>query len=294
MAKDTSRITKAVIAAAGYGTRFLPATKNQPKEMLPIVDKPIIQYLVEDAVEAGITEVIIVTRMGHSALEDHFDSNTELEHALENSGKEKYLEKVHNIPLMANFVYVRQKANLPYGNASPLLAAKHLIDDDESFVFMYGDDLVLAEDSACSQLVGRWEKHKDSSFVAVEEVPMEEINRYSSIKLKENSEDLMEDIVEKPAPEDAPSNLTAYGRFVFNYDIFDYLDPDATGKGGELWLTDAISALAKEHDVRVADLEGQWMTTGDPIRYLKTTVRYALQRDDLKKEFRNFLSSLDL
>ncbi len=292
MSKDTSKITKAVIAAAGYGTRFLPATKNQPKEMLPIVDKPIIQYLVEDAVEAGIDTIIIVTRLGHSALEDHFDSNTELKRVLEEAGKEKYLEEVKRIPRLANYVYVRQKDNLPYGNASPLLAAKHLIDDDESFIFMFGDDLVLSEESACSQLVSRWEKDPTASFLAVQEVPREETRRYGVVKLKEGTEDQVESIVEKPAPDESPSCLAQYGRFIFNYKIFDYLDPRRTGKGDELWLADAIDGLAKEHKVRAAELDGKWLTTGDPLRYLKTTLYYALERDDLSKPLREFLQTL--
>ncbi len=292
MKKDTSRITKAVIAAAGYGTRFLPATKNQPKEMLPIVDKPIVQYLVEDAVAAGIENIIIVTRLGHSALEDHFDSNTELKRVLEDAGKEEYLEEVKKIPRMANYVYVRQKDNLPYGNASPLLASKHLIDDDESFIFMFGDDLVLSETSACSQLVKKWENDPESSFLAVQEVPQKETNRYGVVKLKEGTKDEVESIVEKPNPDEAPSRLAQYGRFVFDYKIFNYLDPRQTGKGDELWLADAIAALAKEHKVRAATLDGRWLTTGDPFRYLKTTIFYALEREDLSEPLRDFLQNL--
>jgi len=294
MKKKKSKIAKAVIAAAGYGTRFLPATKNQPKEMLPVVDKPIIQYLVEEAVTAGVTDIIIVTRSGQTVLEDHFDSNLELEQNLASNGKTKYLEEIQRIPLMANFVYVRQKENLPYGNASPLLASKHLIDDDESFIFMFGDDLVLPEKSACSQLIRLWEKDPESQFVAVQEVPIEEINRYDSILIKEGTQDEIWDMIEKPEPSKAPSNLTAYGRAIFNYTIFDYLDPQKTGKGGELWLWEAVSKMSKEHRVRAAKLDGEWMTTGDPIRYLKTVVRFALERDDIGREFRNFLKSLGL
>ncbi|MEA2020301.1 MAG: UTP--glucose-1-phosphate uridylyltransferase [Patescibacteria group bacterium] len=292
MAKDTSRINKAVIAAAGYGTRFLPATKNQPKEMLPIVDKPIIQYLVEDAVEAGIENIIIVTRLGHSALEDHFDSNTELKRVLEAAGKEKYLKEVKKIPMMANYVYVRQKDNLPYGNASPLLAAKHLIDDDESFIFMFGDDLVLSKVSACAQLIKMWEKDPQSNFLAVQEIPRKETNRYGIVKLKEGSENEIESIIEKPSPENAPSTLAQYGRFIFNYNIFNYLNPKGTGKGGELWLADAIADLAKTERVKIANLDGQWLTTGDPLRYLKTTILYALEREELSQPLRKFLKNI--
>lgn len=294
MSKNRKQITKAVIAAAGYGTRFLPATKNQPKEMLPIVDKPIIQYLVEEAVAAGVTDIVIVTRMGSSAVDDHFDSNVELERVLEATGKTDYLEQVRRIPMMANYVYVRQKDNLPYGNGSPLLAAKHLIDDDESFLFMFGDDLVFSQVSACKQLVDLWEKDRPSSFLAVQEVPWEEVHRYGVVTLDPQTADRIIDIVEKPQRENAPSNLVIYGRAILNYHLFDYLAPEKTGQGGELWLWDSVKEMAQDYSVRAAKLEGEWMTTGDPIRYLKTIVRFALERPDIGPEFREYLKGLDL
>ncbi len=298
MKKKNGKIRKAVIAAAGYGTRFLPATKNQPKEMLPIIDKPIIQYLVEEAVESGIEDIIIVTRFGQSSLENHFDSNMELEHMLEANGKYEMLEKVRQVAQMANVVYVRQRKHLPYGNGTPLLTVKDLIDKGERFVYMFGDDLVLAKKPCVKQIIDYSKKRKDSVVVAVQEVPTEEVKRYGIYKLAENSEDRVLDVVEKPDPKDAPSNLAQFGRFVLNHEIIDILvdnyESNSLGIDGELWLTDAIFQYAKRKPVYAARIDGEWMTTGDPLRYMRTQVHFALEREDIGKDFAKFLQSLDL
>lgn len=296
MADANKKIRKVVIAAAGYGTRFLPATKNQPKEMLPIVDKPIIQYLVEEAVESGIEDVILVTRSGQSAIENHFDTNFELEHFLEDNGKEELLEKVKSISRMANYIYVRQHKYLPYGNGSPLLSVKDLIGKNERFVYMFGDDLVLSKIPCTKQIMDYSDKRRKAVTVAVQEVSKEEVSRYGIYKIAKGSKDRVEDAIEKPERESAPSRLAQFGRFVLNHEIIDILkknyESGNLGKGGELWLIDAIIEYARKKPVYAAKIEGEWMTTGDPLRYMKTQVRYALERKDIGGDLKDFLKSL--
>jgi UTP--glucose-1-phosphate uridylyltransferase len=288
-------ITKAVIAVAGYGTRFIPATKVQPKELLPIVDKPVIQYLVEEAVSAGITDIILVTRSRNQALENHFDSSPELEMHLEAQGKLSQLEEVRRIPNLANFVYVRQTADMPYGNGTPLLCAKSLISPDEAVVYMFGDDIVRSDVPCTRQLIDVFHKYQPAGVIAVQEVPRNEVSRYGVPKLKENSDrNELEYIIEKPPVDKAPTNLAQLGRFVFSRKIIDILENLSVGKGGELWLTDAIDRLASTDPVIVHTIEGKWFTTGDPLRFLKTTVELALDRPDIGKEFAVYLRGLDL
>jgi UTP--glucose-1-phosphate uridylyltransferase len=288
-------ITKAVIAVAGYGTRFIPATKVQPKEMLPIVDKPVVQYLVEEAVDSGITDIILVTRAGSQALEDHFDSSLELEIHLESQEKWVELEKIRRIPDLANFVYVRQTKNLPYGNGTPLLCAKSLIHPGEAVVYMFGDDVVKADVPCARQLIDVYNKYEPAAVVAVQEVPIQEISRYGAAKLKPNTDrNELEHIVEKPSPADAPSNLAQLGRFVLSYKTIEVLEEITVQEGNELWLTDAIDRLAASDSVIVHPIEGKWFTTGDPLRFLKTTVEFALDRPDIGPDFARFLQELDL
>lgn len=292
------RIKKAVIAAAGYGTRFLPATKNQPKEMLPIIDKPIIQYLVEEAIDSGIEDIILITRHGQSAMENHFDSNYELEHMLETQGKTELLEKVRRVSQMANVVYVRQRKHLPYGNGTPLVTVKDLISPGERFVYMFGDDLVLSKTPCTKQIMDYSDKRDGAVIAAVQEVPVEEVKRYGIYKIAEGSDDRVEDAIEKPSPEEAPSQLAQFGRFILNYDIIKTLNDNYKsnnlGKDGELWLTDAIISYAKQNPVYAAKIEGEWMTTGDPLRYMQAQVRFALEREDLGKQFASFLKDLPI
>jgi UTP--glucose-1-phosphate uridylyltransferase len=298
------KITKAVIAVAGYGTRFLPATKVQPKEMLPIVDKPVVQYLVEEAVASGITDIILVTRSGNQALEDHFDSSRELEIHLETQKKWRELEEIQRIPAMANFIYVRQTKDMPYGNGTPLLCAKSLIHPDEAVVYMFGDDIVKSEVPCAKQLMDVYYECQPAAVIAVQEVPMDEVSRYGVPKLKPGvGHRELEYIVEKPAPEKAPSNLAQLGRFVLSSKIIDILEGlkedlkkqnSKGGENGELWLTDAIDRLAATDTVIVHPIEGKWLTTGDPLRFLKTTVEFALDRPDIGEEFAEYLRGLDL
>jgi len=298
------KITKAIIAVAGYGTRFLPATKVQPKEMLPIVDKPVVQYLVEEAVASGITDIILVTRSGNQALEDHFDSSRELEIYLESQNKWRELEEIKRIPAMANFIYVRQTKDMPYGNGTPLLCAKSLIHPDEAVVYMFGDDIVKSEVPCAKQLIDVYDECHPAAVIAVQEVPPQEVSRYGVPKLKPGTcRSELEYIVEKPTPEEAPSNLAQLGRFVLSSKIIGILEDlkedlkkenSKGGENGELWLTDALDRLAATDTVIVHAIEGKWLTTGDPLRFLKTTVEFALDRPDIGEEFAAFLRELDL
>ncbi len=290
--KNHTKITKAVIAAAGLGTRFLPATKNQPKEMLPIIDKPIIHYLVEEAVASGITDIVLVTRVGNHIMEDYFDNRSELETALEEAGKTDRLELVRNIPKMANFIYIRQRNHLPYGNATPLLAAKEVIDNNESFVYMFGDDLTISEKPVTRQLIEVYEKESPTAVLGVQEVPYEEVDKFGTVKYKENPQHPheIEAGYEKLPADQAPSNMAQFGRFVFSYDVIKKAIESPTGKDDELWVIDILNSLAQEGKSVIGQpIEGEWLTTGDPLRYLKTTLKFAMQREDLAPELRKFI-----
>ena len=295
--KDHKKITKAVIAAAGYGTRFLPATKNQPKEMLPIIDKPIIQYLVEEAVDSGITDIILVTRSGQSIMEDYFDNNLALEYMLEQNGKEKSLEMVREIPQIANFVYVRQKRHLPYGNATPLLAVKDLIDDQEAFVYMFGDDMTIAKTPVTKQMIDVFEREQPAGVLAVQEMPDSEVHKYGTVRYKTDGKYKYEidELIEKAPLGKNPSNMCQFGRFVFSYKYIEEAEKLQTGLGGELWIADMNNNLAKQGERIIAQpIDGEWLTTGDPLAFLKTTIRFALERDDLSKDLRSYIKELNM
>lgn len=294
MLSSSRSIKKAIIAAAGYGTRFLPATKNQPKEMLPIIDKPIIHHLVEECVASGITEIIIVTRSGQGIMEDYFDSHIELEYMLDKNGKSELLKKVREIPQMANFVYVRQKKNLPYGNGTPLLAASHLIEKGESFLYMFGDDLTISKKPVAQQLIDVFHKENPAAILAVQEVPDSEVERYGTVKYKNPGKNFeISTILEKMPLGKNPSNMAQFGRFVFSYDVVKEVKKTTTGKDDELWITDVLNNLAKKGKKVIAQpIEGKWLTTGDPLRYMQTQVLFALERSDIGADFAKFLNTL--
>jgi len=284
-----AKIKKAIIAVAGSGTRLLPATKSMPKEMLPIVDKPIIQLVVEEMVEAGIEDIIFVTRWDKKPLEDHFDHSTALEDDLEKNGKKELSEMVKNLAEMANFIYVRQKG--PYGNATPILSAASIV-DDEPFVFAWGDDLVKSKVSFTKQMVEEYEK-TGSLMIGVQEVPREVVNRYGIVKLREGTNEI-DDIVEKPSIEEAPTNLADFGRMVLDQKFIDILRETKLGKGNELWVTDAIKTYVKNGGIFLAKKveNGEWLTTGDPLNYLKATLQYAFEREDIGKELKEYAKEL--
>jgi len=291
------RVRKAVFPAAGWGTRFLPATKAMPKEMLPLVDKPVIQYAVEEAVAAGIEQVIIVTSSQKRAIEDHFDLSYELEHLLEEKGEIEKLRMVRHISDLAQVAYVRQKEQLGLGHA--VLMAKDLI-GHEPFAVMLPDDVVVGDRPCIGQLIHAYQE-THGSVVAVMEVPPEETSRYGVIASETVEEGMhyvrlrkVSALVEKPEPADAPSNLAIIGRYVLTPKIFDKLEQTPRGAGGEIQLTDAIQALMQEQGVYGYVFEGVRYDAGTTMGWLKASVELALQRPDLGSEFRQYLADLQL
>ncbi|EKE11334.1 MAG: hypothetical protein ACD_15C00104G0012 [uncultured bacterium] len=282
------KIKKAIIAVAGSGTRLLPATKSMPKEMLPIVDKPIIQLVVEELIEAGIEDIIFVTRWDKKPLEDHFDHSVALEDDLRKNGKIETAEKISKIADMANFIYVRQKG--PYGNGTPVLSAASLV-DDEPFVFVWGDDLVKSKVSFTKQMIEDYEKN-EQLMIGVQEVPREVVNRYGIVKLREGTNEI-EDIIEKPSIEEAPSQLADFGRMILDQEFINILKETSLGKGNELWITDAIKKYVERGGIFLAKelKDGQWLTTGDPLNYLKAIFAYAFDREDISGDLHAFICS---
>lgn len=291
------KIRKAIIAVAGYGTRFLPATKAVPKELLPIVDKPIVQYLVEEIVGAGIEDIILVTRSGTQAVADHFDSNRDLEVHLAEAGKDDYLAMVRQVAQMANFAVVRQGRHLPYGNGTPLLAAKSYLDEGEPFVYLFGDDLVLSDTPCVKQLVDLYAQHQPDGVIAFQEVPNSEICRYAAADLRDGtSPPEIASLVEKPEPAEAASNLAQLGRFVLPWRVIQILEEMSRTLEAkdELYLTYANNQLCQQGRMLAHTIDGRWLTTGDPLRHLKASVLYALRHDEIGNGFAKFLHDLDL
>jgi UTP--glucose-1-phosphate uridylyltransferase len=287
------RVRKAVFPAAGLGTRFLPATKAQPKEMLPLVDKPTIQYVVEEAVASGLGEIIIVTGRGKRAIEDHFDASFELEYYLNDRGKVEELAQIKTISEMASVSYVRQKEPLGLGHA--VLCARALVGDEPFGVFL-GDDIIGKAPVPCMrQLLDVFERY-GGPVIAVERVPRERIHQYGVIAGKNIGGNVWEisDLVEKPQAKDAPSDLAIIGRYVLTPDIFGILAETAADKRGEIQLTDGLRALRGRRPMYAVVFEGTRYDTGDKLGFLKATVEFALARPDLADAFRNYLKSLKL
>ncbi len=283
------RVRKAVIPSAGLGTRFLPATKSQPKEMLPLVDKPAIQYVVEEAVRAGIEDILVVTGRSKRSIEDHFDRSWELEAALESGGKTEMLKQVRSISELADIHYIRQKDPKGLGHAV-LVAAKHV--GREPFAVLLGDDICPEDGHLLEDMIESFERY-GRSVVAVKEVSEREISSYGCVTPEQVEDKLVRilDIVEKPAPEDAPSNLAVLGRYVFTPEIFDALEATTPGRGGEIQLTDAIARLAGFQTCYAWVYEGDRFDIGDKLEYLKAVVEMAADREDLGPEFRDFLAA---
>ncbi len=287
----SKKITKALIPAAGFGTRFLPQTKAMPKEMLPIVDKPVIQYVVEEVVASGIENIILVTGATKRAIEDHFDEPSEdLVQNLKNGNKTKALEEVNHISNMANFIYIRQKG--PYGNGTPVLAGEAVI-EDEPFAVVWGDEFIKADPPRLKQMIDVYEKYGGMVISGVKIEKKEDLKRYGIADLEhvEGNVYKIKKIVEKPDPDSAPSNIATHGAYILPPEIFGALKKLNPGQGGEIWLVDAINLL-KEEGVPLYTVvveNGRYYDTGNKLEYMKTVVDLAKQHPEIGEEFKNYL-----
>lgn len=289
-----SKIKKAVIPVAGFGTRFLPVTKAMPKEMLPIIDKPVIQYIVEEAVASGIEDIILVTGASKRAIEDHFDYNYELQSWLKKQGKEDQREEIKKIADLANFIYIRQKG--PYGNGTPILNAKKII-GDEPFAVIWGDDLFINKkgEPRLKQLIKVFNKYQDPVLTAIK-IDDEGTKKYGvidGIKVEDKVYQIKK-IIEKPGPAKAPSRIGTIGAYILTPDIFESLEKTKIGKGNELWLVDAIFNLSKNRPLYAALVDGTFYDTGSKLGWLQANVDFALEREDLKPDFKKYLKSLKI
>jgi UTP--glucose-1-phosphate uridylyltransferase len=283
------KVRKAIIPAAGLGTRFLPATKAQPKEMLPIVDKPTLQYIIEEAVSSGIEEILIITGRNKKSIEDHFDKTVELELELETKGKYELLEEVRRITDMVNIHYIRQKE--PKGLGHAIYCAKSFI-GKEPFAVMLGDDIVDSSKPCLKQMMEIYNEYK-TTILGVQEISKEDVSKYGIIEVKHIEDRVykVKGLVEKPAEEEAPSNIAILGRYVITPAIFDILEHTEPGKGGEIQLTDALKVLAQKEAMYAYTFEGIRYDVGDKQGFLQATVDFALKRDDLREEFLQYLKT---
>lgn len=284
------RIRKAIIPAAGLGTRFLPATKAQPKEMLPIVDKPTIQFIIEEAISSGIEDILIITGRGKRAIEDHFDRSLELEEELEKKGKLELLEQVRQIADLANIHYIRQKEAKGLGHA--IYCAKAFI-ANEPFAVLLGDDIVKAEVPCLKQMIDIHSEYS-TSILGVQHVPLEDVSKYGIISGKQIDDRVykVSTLVEKPDKDKAPSNLAILGRYIINPSIFKYLENAEPGKDSEIQLTDALCRLARSEPMYAYAFEGKRYDVGNKLGFLQATVEFALEREELKDEFEAYLKEI--
>jgi UTP--glucose-1-phosphate uridylyltransferase len=282
--------TKAIICAAGLGTRFLPQTKAMPKEMLPIIDRPVIQVIVEAAVAAGVTEVIIVTGSTKRSIEDHFDRSDALEAELRESGKEDKADEIKRVAELANFVYVRQKGT-PKGNARPILNARHLINDDEPFYVFFADDFFRSEIAWPIQLKEAYNQ-TGKSVISLIEVDKKDADKYGMASIDEQKSDRvfrLTGIIEKPGEENTPSNFASVGSFLLTPDIWPLLEREQVGKGGELVLAESINDLAETNEVYGCFIEGVWHDAGDQLKYIKAVIDLALESEEYGAELSTYL-----
>ncbi|MCM0650592.1 UTP--glucose-1-phosphate uridylyltransferase GalU [Clostridium swellfunianum] len=284
------KVKKAIIPAAGLGTRFLPATKAQPKEMLPIVDKPTIQYIIEEAVASGIEEILIITGRNKRAIEDHFDKSVELEQELEAHNKEELLTMVRDISNMVNIHYIRQKE--PKGLGHAISCAKTFV-GKEPFAVMLGDDVVDSEVPCLKQLIDCYTEYK-TTILGVQQVPLDDVSKYGIVKGMHIEDRVykVKDLVEKPKTEEAPSNIAILGRYIITPQIFDILDNTTPGKGGEIQLTDALKSLIQNEAMYAYNFDGRRYDVGDKLGFLEATVEFALKREDLRDPFIKYLLSI--
>ncbi len=285
--------TKAIITDAGFASRYLPITKTVPKAMLPLGNRPIMQLVVEECAEAGIKEIIIVaTHEGKAVYEDYFNNAcTKIKKQLHAQGKDDRYAAISKVLDMPKITVIEQDPAYPYGNGSPIASARKFINDDEAFVVAYSDDVVFGS-SDIKTLIESYKKHEDAKAIIIsQEMPREVLNKYGIIRLADETKMTLDNIVEKPAIEDAPSNLTSYGRYLLTPEVFEHLDPKNTGLDGELWTVDAITKMAESGNVYVEKTEGRWMTTGDPKNYMFALLRYTLDNEDFADDVREFVKN---
>ena len=283
-------VKKAIIPAAGLGTRFLPATKSQPKEMLPIVDKPTLQYIIEEAIESGIEEILIITGRNKKSIEDHFDKSVELELELEQKGKTEMLEMVRNISNMVNIHYIRQKE--PKGLGHAIYCAKSFI-GNEPFAVLLGDDIVDSKVPCLKQLIGAYNEYK-TTILGVQHVAKEDTDKYGILSVKHIEDRVykVKDMVEKPSIDKAPSNIAILGRYIINPSIFEILENQTPGKGGEIQLTDALKTLVSQEAIYAYNFEGRRYDVGDKFGFLEATIDFALKRDELRDDLLNYMKDI--
>lgn len=286
-------IRKAIIPVAGFGTRFLPATKAQPKEMLTLVDKPVIQYIVEEAVAAGITDIILITGQNKRAIEDHFDRNFELEYILKQKGKKELLEQIEHISSLARFYYVRQKS--PLGDGHAILQARHLIGPDETVAVLFGDDVVESKVPVIKQLIEVYEKYHDP-VIATERVDKKDVSKYGIVdatKVEARTHQI-KSLVEKPSVAEAPSNLAIIGKYIITPNVMQALAAIKPGKDGEIRLIDAFRAIVKTQAIYAHEFTGTRYDCGSKLGFLKATIHFGLQHKELKNDFAKYLKSIKI
>ena len=284
--------TKAIVTDAGFASRFLPITKTIPKAMLPIGNRPVMELIIEECAAAGIEEIIIVaTHEGKAYYEDYFtNACTRIRKLLHAQGKDDRYAPVQHVLDFPKIIVIEQDPAYPYGNGSPVASARRFIDDDEAFIVIYSDDVVYGS-SDVKTLIESYAQHPDAQAIIIaQEMPTEVLNKYGIIRLQDGTDNLLHNIVEKPKIEDAPSNLTSYGRYLLTPDVFKYLDPRNTGLDNELWTVDAITRMVEDGPVYVERTRGHWMTTGDPKNYFLAHLQYVLDHEDYADDVRAFMN----
>lgn len=279
----SKKVRKAIITDAGFASRYLPITKTTPKAMLPLGNRPIMQFMVEECAEAGIEEIIIVaTPEGKPIYEDYFNNNVNrIRKQLATQGKEDRYEPVQHVLDFPKIVVIIQDPSLPYGNGSPVASAKKYVEDEEAFLVIYSDDVVFGKQRDAKTLVDKYEANPEAeAIIMAQEVELSEVDKYGIISFKSGSDDELDNIFEKPNQEETPSQLASYGRYLLRPSIFEYLAPGNTGKDGELWTVDAITKVAEQKKVLVEKTKGEWLTTGDPENYFRAHLNFVIRNED--------------
>jgi len=292
---ETKRVRKAIITDAGFASRYLPITKTVPKAMLPLGNRPVMQFVVEECVEAGIEEIIIVsTPEGKPIYEDYFNNGVNrIRKQLQSQGKEDRYEPVQHVLDFPKIVVCEQDPSLPYGNGSPVASAQKYVEGEEAFLVLYSDDVVYGKPGDAKAMVDLYEENpRVSAIIMAQEVSADVVDKYGIISFRADSDRLLDNIIEKPDKGTEPSRLASYGRYLLKPSVFEYLNPLNTGKDGELWTVDAITQIAKNHDVLVEHTKGRWMTTGDPENYFKAHLMYVLQTEKYGDKVRLWLDEL--